>query len=108
MKNLLLLRRKAGLTQQALADSFHLSQQTIYKYENGHAEPDIETLKQFARFFGVTVDYLIGNDETTEEVQMDYTSDEKLMIAKVRRLSPDIRSALNGFIDNLTKNKERS
>ena len=105
MKNLLLLRRKAGLTQQALADYFHLSQQTIYKYENGHAEPDIETLKQFARFFGVSVDYLIGNDHSSEEVQLDYTTDEKLMISKVRRLSPDLRSALGNFINNLSKEK---
>lgn len=101
MKNLLMLRRNAGLTQQALADHFHLSQQTIYKYENGHAEPDIKTLKQFAEFFGVTVDFLIGNEKPVEELTLDYTIEEKAMISKYRRLSPDVRVAIGAFIDNL-------
>ena len=102
MKNLLMLRRNAGLTQQALADHFHLSQQTIYKYENGHAQPDIETLKKFARFFNVTVDFLIGNEDPIEEADLDVTTDEKLMISKIRRISPDVRTALAAFVDSLT------
>jgi len=106
LKNLITLRRNAGLTQQALADHFHLSQQTIYKYENGRAEPDIETLKQFARFFGVSVDYLIGNVDPTEEVDMDVTIDEKETISKIRQLSPKFRKALNAFIDNMISDEE--
>ena len=105
MKNLLMLRRNAGLTQQSLADHFHLSQQTIYKYENGHAEPDIETLKQFAQFFGVSVDFLIGNEVPIEELELDYTVDEKETIAKMRQLNPGIRKALDAFIDNLVDEK---
>ena len=100
-----MLRRQARLTQQALADQFHLSQQTIYKYENGHAEPDIETLKQFANFFGVTVDFLVGNEPLPKELELDFTADEKTMITKVRRLSPDVRNALRAFIDSMTEEK---
>lgn len=101
MKNLILLRRNAGLTQQALADQFHLSQQTIYKYENGKAEPDIETLKQLARFFGVSVDFLVGNEEAIEELALDFTVDEKETISKIRRLSPKNRKAVNALLDQM-------
>lgn len=103
MKNLLKLRKNAGLSQQALADRFHLSQQTIYKYENGHAEPDIETLKQLAIFFGVTVDYLIGQEDTNDDLQLDYTVDEKEIISKYRKLSPSVRLAISSFLNDLTK-----
>ena len=96
LKNLLMLRKNAGLTQQALADEFHLSQQTIYKYERGHAEPDIKTLKQFADFFGVTVDFLIGNEKPVGE---------KELITKIRKLTPEVKIALNAFINYLTENK---
>ena len=102
MKNLLMLRNHAGLTQQALADHFHLSQQTIYKYEHGLAEPDVETMIQFAKFFGVSVDYLIGN-EPEEPQEIDYTVDEKETISKLRQLSPLHRETINILINQLMK-----
>ena len=60
MKRLKELREEKGISQQKLADEFHTSQQSIWKYENGLSEPDIKTLMQFADFFDVSVDYLIG------------------------------------------------
>jgi len=105
LKNLYTLRRQAGLTQQALADHFHLSQQTIYKYERGHAEPDIETLKKFAEFFGVSVDYLIGKENATNDAEMDFTLDEKELVSKFRKLTPDLRLALFAFVNFLTEKK---
>ncbi len=60
MKRLKELREENGISQQKLADEFHISQQSIWKYENGLSEPDIKTLMQFADFFDVSVDYLIG------------------------------------------------
>lgn len=44
MENLKKLRLTKGLSQQALADHLELSQQTIYKYENGITEPNIDML----------------------------------------------------------------
>lgn len=66
MNNLKSLRESRGLSQQKLAEKFNLSQQSVYKYENQLAEPDLTTLMQFAEFFHTSVDYLIG-----------YTSDSK-------------------------------
>lgn len=60
MKRLKELREENGISQQKLADEFHISQQSIWKYENGLSEPDIKTLIKFADFFDVSVDYLIG------------------------------------------------
>ena len=54
MKRLKELREENGISQQKLADEFHISQQSIWKYENGLSEPDIKTLMQFADFFDVS------------------------------------------------------
>lgn len=109
LKNLWILRKNAGLSQQALGDRFNLSQQTIYKYENGLAEPDIETLIRFAKFFNVSVDFLIGNEASATEEQvpaaLDYTVEEKDIVSKFRKLNPDIRKAVTVFIDKLTFTK---
>ncbi len=72
LKNLRTLREQRGLSQQKLAEKFCLSQQSIYKYENGLAEPDFATLKQFADFFHTTIDYLIGY-ETADGTQETFT-----------------------------------
>ncbi|MDE7058384.1 MAG: helix-turn-helix domain-containing protein [Lachnospiraceae bacterium] len=63
MKRLKELRQKQKISQQKLAEHFHISQQSIWKYENGLAEPDICTLIQFADYFQTSVDYLIGHTD---------------------------------------------
>lgn len=40
-----------------------MKQQTVSKYVRGVNEPDLDTLLAIARYFGVTVDYLIDPDE---------------------------------------------
>lgn len=67
MKNLKKLRMERHLSQQKLANEFQLSQQSIYKYENNLAEPDIQTMIDFAVFFHTSVDYLIGNTSQSPE-----------------------------------------
>jgi len=105
IKNLWMLRKNAGLSQEALGERFHLSQQTIYKYENGKAEPDIDTLIRLADYFNVSVDFLIGNvpkdGEEKDQSTLDYTVEEKDFVLKIRKLKPDVRLALNAFIDKL-------
>ena len=44
LANIRILREKQNISQQKLADAVGLSQQSIYQYENGIAEPDIDTL----------------------------------------------------------------
>ncbi|HIT34466.1 MAG TPA: helix-turn-helix transcriptional regulator [Candidatus Faecousia intestinigallinarum] len=60
LKNLRELRRKCGMTQKELGNVVGLTQQTINKYENGNAEPNIRTLIALADYFETSVDYLIG------------------------------------------------
>ncbi len=108
MKNLKKLRIARHLSQQKLADEFRLSQQSIYKYENNLAEPDIQTLKSLASFFHTTVDYLIdysSSDNTLSEQQL--TPDEIHMLLLYRTLSPEIKQHLGALLEELavTSNK---
>ena len=54
------LRKKNNLTQQELGDILGVSYQTISKWENGVAYPDISVLPQISSYFGVSVDVLLG------------------------------------------------
>lgn len=60
-------RKKLGLSQEELANKVGVSQKSISKYERGTRRPSYETLTLMAGLFGVTVDYLLGNDSITTE-----------------------------------------
>ncbi|MEE3426419.1 MAG: helix-turn-helix transcriptional regulator [Candidatus Enteromonas sp.] len=69
-KNLSTLRKARGMTQQQLADVLHYSDKSISKWELGYACPSVDILKEFADYYGVTVDFLITpqSEETAKEV----------------------------------------
>lgn len=54
------LRNEAKITQKDLANILGVSRGTIGMYEIGQRDPDTETLKKLAKFFNVSIDYLIG------------------------------------------------
>ncbi|MCH5183627.1 MAG: helix-turn-helix transcriptional regulator [Oscillospiraceae bacterium] len=53
-------RREAGLTQEELGTALGVSPQAISRWENGTSYPDIEFLPTLAKYFGVSVDVLLG------------------------------------------------
>lgn len=60
-ENIYALRRKSGLSQEALAEKIGVSRQSISKWETGAATPELEKLKALCSCFGVTLDELIGD-----------------------------------------------
>lgn len=60
------LRKKKGMTQQELGDILGVSYQTVSKWENNVTMPDIAMLPALSRYFGVSVDALLGLVELEE------------------------------------------
>lgn len=60
-------RKRAGLTQQELADAVCVTRSRIANYEQSTREPDFETLELLADFFNVDINNLMGRplDEPT-------------------------------------------
>ena len=63
-QQLKLLRKEKNLTQTELANILHLSHGAVAMWETNKRQPDNETLGLLADFFGVSVDYLLGREET--------------------------------------------
>lgn len=55
------LRNAKGLTQEELAKQLGISRSALSLYELEKREPDIDTFKKIASFFGVSTDYLNGS-----------------------------------------------
>lgn len=60
-------RRKAGLSQEALAENLGVSRQAVSKWETGDAVPEISKLLSLAKTFDVTTDWLLSEEEPEEE-----------------------------------------
>ena len=47
------------LTQKKLSEDLHIAASTLGHYVNNRREPDYDTLKRVAAYFGVSIDYLL-------------------------------------------------
>ena len=59
-ERLLALRKEYGYTQRQVAQMLGISQPSYIRYENGTAQPSLESLSALADIFDVSADYLIG------------------------------------------------
>lgn len=57
------LRKQKGLTQEELSEALFVSRAAVSKWESGRGYPNIDSLKAIAKFYGVTVDYLLSGEE---------------------------------------------
>lgn len=76
-KKLKLLRERNGLTQEQLANKFNLLKSSISMYENDVRLPNVETIKDFANYFNVSIDYLMDN-ETKNNIDEELKEKEAL------------------------------
>lgn len=68
------LREQRGILQKEMGDALGIAQNTLSQYETGRREPDLETTKRIADYFGVTVDELlgiVGQKETPAPIEED-------------------------------------
>ncbi len=59
------------ITQKQLASELMMPPSTLGGYIQGTSEPDFETLKLLANYFGVSTDYLLGLPDTKTESEME-------------------------------------
>jgi repressor LexA len=56
------LRKERNLTQAELARILAVTQQAVGKWENGHSLPDAGMLVRLRRYFEVSLDFLLGEE----------------------------------------------
>jgi len=65
------LRKNRGLTQEELAEALFVSRTAISKWESGRGYPNIDSLKELANFFSVTIDELLSGDKLLSVVEQE-------------------------------------
>lgn len=100
------LRMENGIYQKQLAAYLHVSTGTISNYENGIHSPDLKTLSDIAKFFHVSVDYLLDRteyagaiDDLNKELTDSYTAAG--MIEAISNLSHEHSQDLVQYLNML-------
>ena len=74
-------RKELGLSQEALGERMGVSRQSIYKWESDAALPEIEKLVKLGREFGVSVGWLLGEEDEPEKREL--TPEQLAMVEEI-------------------------
>lgn len=115
MKKIKELRNEHNITMKKLGEIVGVSESAISQYENGKRQPDIETLKVFADFFNVSIDYLLGKSDLRNPLDIPehiegianlilrMRSDDEFsdIINKINELSPEQLKAISTILSSM-------
>ena len=91
-----MLRKKRGLTQEALADLVGITKTQIYRYESGSSQPTLDVIKKMVIALSVSADELIF-----EEDERDPDRSLALLLEGVSRLGSDEKHVIKEMIEGI-------
>jgi transcriptional regulator with XRE-family HTH domain len=92
------IRTKKDITLEDLAKALNTTKSTLSRYENNLRLPNVDFINQLAKYFGVSVDYLLGNTDIPESK----SSETKL----TKKDEKDIQKALSKTLEQLENNQD--
>lgn len=100
--NIQKLRNSRGMSQQEFADTIGIGRSTLANYEQNKREPNYKTLEIIAKYFNVSIDYILGLTDDKNDYTHKDTSNEivykqilKLFDSKEYELSKNENTILN-------------
>ena len=84
------LRKEKGLTQETLAEQFHVSNRSISRWETGTSMPDLSLLVELAEFYHVEIREILDGERKREKMNPE----EKETLLKVADYSEAERNVL--------------
>ena len=93
------LRFKNDITQAEFAKLLGVAQQTVGSWEKEKSMPNYDLLKQIAKYFNVSIDYLLDN-ETNANTQ-PLNAEQAELIAEYDALNDEGRATLKNILYSL-------
>lgn len=90
------LRNKKNLSQEELAEALDVSRQSISKWENDKAYPEMTRLLFMSDYFDVSLDYLMRGIEKEDN--------DEIVLEKYKK--KNILLVWNNFLSNLSKKQK--
>lgn len=97
------LRKSNGFSQQKLAEILNVHQTAISQWETSRTTPDIELASKMAQIFGVSLEYLLGKDETYSEP----SSPRRELYDLIEKMDESEISELENYVDFILSKKKK-
>ena len=103
-KQIKFLREAAGLSQFGLSKLINVHPATISLWETGNREPDLAMVHTIAKYFNVTVDFLMGEQEAMSAAD-GLPTEVAVSFRKIdwSKLSQEDRIVVNAVIKSVTE-----
>lgn len=90
------LRNEKGYSQRDIAKLLFISQGTYNNWENGKTEPSIDNLIKCSKIFGVSIDYIVGNDENgvLPDLPKELIAKKKEILNKIQDCVDELKTIL--------------
>ena len=102
------LREQKNISQLTLATRIGCSQNTISKIEKGECEPRANILVEMSKYFGVSIDYILGISDMKNCVESGkrYSKIQNIGMEyqeKINQLSEESQRVARSVVDRLTE-----
>lgn len=97
------LREARSMSQVRLSIELEVSQETVSAYESEKHFPSYAALVKMSDLFGVSIDYLMGRDNSGTQAFPGLTSDERRLLESYRGLDTLGRAKAGAYIEGLAR-----
>lgn len=107
-RNLVLLRKKYGLTQAELAERSGVSRRTIALYEKRESNPPIDNIEKLAGTLQVSIEELIGAKPSSNNLDEEFLNIDSRTLKKIKQileLTPEQRHMVYSLAESLSSKK---
>ncbi len=95
---------KNNVTRAKLIEDIGIGKNQIKYWEVHQNTPNAETIKKIADYFGVTVEYLIGDEDYPDSSEEN--DEKKELLNRIGQMDEDQLRQLNDFADYLIGKKK--
>lgn len=99
-----LLRKQNGYSQEQLADKLGIARQTLSKWENGQAVPELSNLISLSNLYGITIDRIVKEDECNLSLCKNESMDINKIIEFLLVAKKNTYAAANNKVESCRKN----
>lgn len=77
------IRHNVNMTQDEMAQALYVTRQAVSRWENGDTTPNLDTLKQISKMFGVSLSRLLSEEQQKDEPAAEINADRFIGFADI-------------------------
>lgn len=95
-----------GVSAAKMSRDLGFSNAIFYQWKKGLQNPSAEKISKMADYFGVSADYLLGNEEIKKEAPVLNDKDKRDIAARLKELRDDLTKADGLMFDGMKLNEQ--